>query len=197
MSLKFCSKCGNKLEPEASFCDSCGAEVTSKTGIPDEISPKIKQIAQEPKGKQESVIYAELLTRVIALIFDSIIIGLIGSFFTWILITPFFLINFFDPLAAWWFTFPFDWLTGFLYHWLMETHNNGQTLGKMALNIRTVDEKTLGQANSRNLALSNLFKSSPFLVLDFIIGVFKNPQDPKKRKRIMQNISETVVVLSR
>ena len=197
MSLKFCPKCGNKLEPETSFCDSCGADIRSKTGVPDEISPKIKQIAQEPKVKSEPVIYAEFLTRVIALIFDSIIIGMIGSFFTWIIINPWFPVNFFDPFGGWWFTFPFDWLTGFLYHWLMETHNNGQTLGKMALNIRTVDEKTLGKANSRNLALNNLFKSSPFLILDFIMGVVKNPKDPKKRKRIMQNISETVVVLSR
>ena len=197
MSLKFCPKCGNKLEPETSFCDSCGADIRSKTGVPDEISPKIKQIAQEPKVKPEQVIYAELVTRVIALIFDSILIGMIGSFFTWIIINPWFPTNFFDPLGAWWFTFPFDWLTGFLYHWLMETHNNGQTLGKMALNIRTVDEKTLGQATSGNLALSNLFKSSPFLVLDFIIGWTKNSRDPKKRKRFMQNISKTVVVLSR
>jgi len=197
MSVKFCPKCGNKLEPETSFCDSCGADIRSKTGIPDETSPKIKQTAQEPKTKQESVIYAELLTRIIALIFDSIIIGLIGSFFTWIIINPFIFVTLFDPLGAWWFTFPFDWLIGFLYHWLMETHNNGQTLGKMALKIRTVDEKTLGQATSGNLALSNLFKSSPFLILDFIIGVYKNPNDPKKRKRFMQNISETVVVLSR
>jgi len=198
MSLKFCPKCGNKVEPGSTYCESCGAEVTSKTRIPDEITPKIKQIAQEPKVKSESVIYAEFLTRIIALIFDSIIIGMIGSFFTWIIINPWFPVNFFDPFAGWWFTFPFDWLTGFLYHWLMETHNNGQTLGKMALNIRTVDEKTLGKANSRNLALNNLFKSSPFLILDFIMGVVKNPKvDPKKRKRIMQNISETVVVLSR
>ncbi|MHA1985321.1 MAG: RDD family protein [Promethearchaeota archaeon] len=197
MSLKFCPKCGNKVEPGSSYCESCGAEVISITGIPDESLPKIKNAAQEPKVKQETVIYAEFLTRVIALIFDSIIIGMIGSFFTWMIINPWFRVNFFDPFGGWWFTFPFDWLAGFLYHWLMETHNNGQTLGKMALKIRTVDENTLGQANSRNLALNNLFKSSPFLILDFIIGVVKNPKDPKKRIRIMQNNSETVVILVR
>jgi len=143
------------------------------------------------------VIYAYSLKRLIAIIFDTIIIGLIGSSFTWFLINPWFAVNFFDPFAGWWFTFPFDWLVGFLYHWLLETHNNGQTLGKMALNIRTVDEKTLGQANSRNLAISNIFKSSPFLILDLIIGLLKNSGDPKKRIRIMQNVSETVVILSK
>ncbi len=197
MSLKFCPKCGNKLEPDISFCNTCGADLKIRTESSEIASPGLTKIVQEPKLNPEIVIYADFLKRIIAIIFDSIIIGLIGSSFTWILINPWFPGNFFDPLGRWWFTFPFDWLIGFLYHWLLETHNNGQTLGKMALNIRTVDEKTLGQANSGNLAISNIFKSSPFLILDFIIGVLKNSGDPKKRIRIMQNISETVVILSR
>ncbi|MHA1931236.1 MAG: RDD family protein [Promethearchaeota archaeon] len=196
MSLNFCPKCGNKLEPEASFCDSCGAKINIRTEIPEKSSPGLAQPTQELKTKPETVIYADILKRVIALIFDSIIIGLIGSVFTWILINPWFPVNFFDPFGGWWFTFPFDWLVGFLYHWLSEANNNGQTLGKMALHIRTVDEKTLGQASSGNLALSNLFKSSPFLILDFILGMLKNSGDPKKRLRIMQNVSETVVILT-
>ena len=197
MSLKFCPKCGNKLEPDASFCDTCGAELGIKTETSNAITPGLTQTTQEPKTKPETVIYADFLKRLIAIIIDSLIIGLIGSTFTWILINPWFAVNFLDPFGGWWFTFPFDWLVGFLYHWLLETHNNGQTVGKMALNIRTVDEKTLGQAKSGNLAISNIFKSSPFLILDFIIGVFKNPGDPKKRIRFMQNVSETVVILSK
>ncbi|MBY8984272.1 MAG: RDD family protein [Candidatus Lokiarchaeota archaeon] len=196
MSLKFCPKCGNELESGSSFCDSCGADLGTKTETPAAISPGVTT-TQEPKVKPETVYYPDFLKRVIALIFDSIIIGLIGSAFTWILINPSFPVNFFDPFGRWWFTFPFDWLIGFLYHWGMEAHNNGQTLGKMALNLRTVDEKTLGQASSSNLALNNLFKSSPFLILDVIIGMVKNSGDPKKRYRIMQNVSETVVIFSK
>ncbi|MHA2180589.1 MAG: RDD family protein [Promethearchaeota archaeon] len=197
MSLKFCPKCGNKLEPDTSFCDSCGANLKVTKEVPTESSPRLTQSAQQLKNKPETVIYADILKRLIAIIFDSIIIGLIGSVFTWILINPWAPVDFFDPIGRWWFTFPFDWLVGFLYHWLSETNNNGQTLGKMAVHIRTVDEKTLGQANSRNLALSNIFKSSPFLILDLIIGYYSNIRDPKKRIRIMQNISKTVVILSR
>lgn len=197
MSSKFCPKCGNKLEPEASYCDACGANLIDKTEASEPESLELTITGQEPKMKSGSVIYANLLKRLIAIIFDSIIIGLIGSFFTSILINPWFPVNFFDPIGGWWFTFPFDWLAGFLYHWLLETHNNGQTIGKMAMSIRTVDEKTLGPANSKKLALSNIFKSSPFLILDLIIGVLKNTGDPKKRIRIMQNVSETVVILSR
>ena len=202
MALKFCPKCGNELEPEASFCNTCGADlrVKSETPVvnsPVASSPELKQTAQKPDFRTESVIYADFLKRVIAIFFDSIIIGLIGSAFSWIIVNPLFPINFFDPFGAWWFTFPFDFLIGFLYHWLLETRNNGQTLGKMAMNIRTVDEKTLGQASSRNLAINNIFKGSGFLILDFFIGVFRNSGDSKKRIRIMQNISETVVILTR
>jgi uncharacterized RDD family membrane protein YckC len=196
MSLKFCPKCGNKLEPDASFCERCGTDLRVRTEMSDIQSPALTETAQKPKFKQEALIYAPFLKRIIAIIFDSIFIGLIGSAFSWFVVNPWFPINFFDPFGAWWFTFPFDWLVGFLYHWLMESQNNGQTIGKMALNIRTVDENTLKQADSRNLALNNIFKSSPFLILDFLIGVFKNSGDPKKRIRIMQNISETVVILT-
>ena len=197
MSLKFCPKCGNKLESGSSFCDSCGAGLGTRTEIPAAISPGLTQTAQEPKAKPEIMYYPDFLKRVIAIIFDSIIIGLIGSVFSLFLITPYYRVNMFDPFGAWWFTFPFDWLIGFLYHWLMESKNNGQTLGKMALNIRTVDEKTLGQASSSNLALNNIFKSSPFLILDLIIGYLKNSGDPTKRYRIMQNVSETVVIFKK
>lgn len=197
MSLKFCPKCGNKLELEASFCETCGADLKIGTESSEPTLPRLTETAQKPKAKPQTVIYADFLKRIIAIFFDTIIIGLIGSSFTWFLINPWAPVNFFDPFGQWWFTFPFDWLIGFLYHWLLETHNNGQTLGKMALNIRTVDEKTLGQANSKNLAISNIFKSSPFLILDLLIGWAKNSGDPKKRIRIMQNVSETVVILSK
>ena len=197
MSLKFCPKCGNELESGSSFCDSCGANLGTRTETPDTISPGLAQTTQEPKAKPETIYYPDFLKRVIAWIFDSIFIGIIGSIFSLLLINPWYRVNMFDPFGAWWFTFPFDWLIGFLYHWLMESKNNGQTLGKMALNIRTVDEKTLGQASSSNLALNNLFKSSPFLILDFIFGMVKNSGDPKKRYRIMQNVSETVVIFNK
>lgn len=197
MSLKFCPKCGNKLEPEVFFCETCGADLKNRIVSSRLASPGLQKTVQEPKVKPKTVIYADLLKRLISIIIDSIIIGLISSSVTWFLINPWFPVNIFDPFGGWWFTFSFDWLVGFLYHWLLETQNNGQTIGKMILNIRTVDEKTLGQANWGNLAMNNIFKSSPFLILDFIIGVLKNSDDPKKRIRFMQNVSETVVILSK
>ncbi|MFX1420005.1 MAG: RDD family protein [Promethearchaeota archaeon] len=198
MSLKFCPKCGGKLDPDAVFCPACGADLKvrkeSKT-IVDYEAPKTKVKSQT---QTESVQYADFVIRLIALIIDSIIIGIMGSILSLIIFAFWIPFNIFDPFGGWWtVSFPFDWLIGFLYHWLLEAYNNGQTLGKMALKIRTVDENTLKTTKPGNYAINNIFKSSPFLILDLIIGVLKNSGDPQNRLRIMQNVSETVVISHR
>ena len=188
MALKYCPKCGNELEPDAAFCEACGANLKERTEQAETSTPT-------HKIETEGVIYAPSLKRIIAFILDSIIIGLIGSAFSWLLINPWYGLNFFDPVRAWWFTMPFDFLIGFLYHWGLEAHNNGQTLGKMALSIRTVDEHTLQLASPSNYAINNIFKGSALIIIDFLIGISKNSGDPKNRIRVMQNISETVVIM--
>ena len=181
MSIKFCPKCGNELEPNATFCPFCGTDLGVKEG----------SIKTEPI----SVEYAGFWSRLVALIIDSIIISIIGSSLSFIIFVSWIPFNIFDPLGGWWFvSFPFDWMLGFLYYWGLEVGKDGQTVGKMAMKIRTVDEKTLGGATTRNYAINNIFKSSPFLIFDFLIGIIKNSGDPKQRIRIMQNISETVVI---
>ena len=197
MSLKFCPKCGNKLEPDASFCNTCGADVkVRETTVQISTTQTIKS-SQTPLAQPETVIYANFLKRLIALFFDSIIIGAIGSVFSWFLFASWLPINILDPLGGFWYSVPFDFIFGFLYHWGLETYNKGQTLGKMALNIRTVDEKTLKLASSSHYAVNNLLKGSPLLILDFLIGYLKNSGDPKNRIRILQNVSETVVIFTK
>ncbi|MFX1380350.1 MAG: RDD family protein [Promethearchaeota archaeon] len=181
LSSKFCPKCGNELEPSATFCPSCGTN--------------LKDSSTKLKINQENIEFAGFGTRLVALIIDSIIIGLIGSSLSFIVFISWIPFNIFDPLGGWWYvSFPFDWMLGFLYHWGMETYNKGQTVGKIAMKIRTVEEKTLNLATAKNYAINNIFKSSPFLLLDFLIGIIKNSGDPKRRIRIMQNASETVVI---
>lgn len=193
MSLKFCPTCGSELEPNAMYCTSCGADLSTRKEVSETVSEKKTQPAV--KIGQEGVEYADFFPRLFALILDGIIIGIIGSSLSWIFFVPWIPFNIFDPFGGWWYvSFPFDWLIGFLYSWLLEAKNNGQTVGKMALKIRTVDEKTLDTATTSNYAINNLLKPSAFLLLDFIIGVFKNSGDPKKRLRIMQNASDTVVI---
>jgi uncharacterized RDD family membrane protein YckC len=200
LSLKFCPKCGSELELEASFCYSCGEDL----GIKDKYSESRQDTTvimpiSKPQISSTTVEYGSFVNRLIALIVDSIIIGGIGTLLSLVLFMSWIPFNIFNPFESgfWTLSFPFDWFIGFLYHWLMESYNNGQTVGKKLLKLRTVDEKTLGNASLRKYAINNIFKSSPFLILDLIVGVLKNSDDPKNRLRIMQKTSETVVIVSK
>ncbi|MFW9824452.1 MAG: zinc-ribbon domain-containing protein, partial [Candidatus Thorarchaeota archaeon] len=108
MSLKYCPKCGNKLDPDASFCDSCGANLEKRIEANDAKSPDSTQTVQDAKIQQKSVRYADSLKRIIAAIFDGIFILLIGSAFNWLVINPWIPVNILDPLVFLTFTFPIN-----------------------------------------------------------------------------------------
>jgi uncharacterized RDD family membrane protein YckC len=199
VSLKFCPKCGKRLEPDSQFCDTCGADLTSRIEV-SEVTPAVKTEVPQKQPVQtaekvvpSSVVYGDFWPRFGAIIIDWIIISIISWVISFLIFLPFF---FYNPFAfrRWWFTFPFNWLIGFLYFWLLETYNDGQTLGKAVLNLRTVDEKTFGPTTPEKYAINNLLRSGGFLIIDFIIGIIKNSGEPEKRLRIMQNASETVVI---
>lgn len=200
MSLKFCPKCGNELEPFATFCHSCGENLGTRQEYSDlRQDTAVLMPTPKPQISSTTVEYGTFVNRLIAFIVDSIIIGGIGTLLSLVLFVSWIPFNIFNPFESgfWTLSFPFDWFIGFLYHWLMESYNNGQTVGKKLLKLRTVDEKTLGNALLSKYAINNIFKSSPFLILDLIIGVLKNSEDPKNRLRIMQKTSETVVIVSK
>jgi len=199
LSLKFCPKCGVKLEePDSIYCVSCGANLGTRKNAAETTSYETvpEKKAQQAKIASETVDYGDFWPRLVALIIDGIIIGIIGSVLSLIIFVTWIPFNIFNPLGGGWWTvsFPFDWLIGFIYSWALETNNNGQTVGKMAMHLRTVDEHTFGQASSGHYAINNLLKPSGLLILDLILGFLKNSGDPKKRYRIMQNVSETVVI---
>jgi len=197
LSLKFCPTCGKELEENAKFCNSCGADLSSPVKISNtapvqsEHSAKTKAGVKQPSG---GVVYADLLPRLGAIIIDVLIIGSIGSFIT-LFSFGFSLLNLWGTFqSSWWQTTLIDYLIGFIYFWALESFNRGQTLGKMALKLRTVDSATLQVADPGKNAINNLAKASPLLILDLIIGILSNSGDHTKRLRILQNLSETVVV---
>ena len=195
--LNYCPQCGNKLKPDSSLCEICGVDLKLRQKTAKSRAYPNNEDSQELKFQREEAIYADLLKRILAFFLDTIIIGIAGSGLSWLLFLPWVpQFNIFNPLGSWWIIIPFDWLVGFLYYWLLEAKNRGQTLGKMALNIRTVDEKTLKPSTTRNYAINNLLKGSPFLIIDLIFGFLKNSEDQKKRIRVMQNFSKTVVVIN-
>ncbi|MFX0083033.1 MAG: RDD family protein [Candidatus Hodarchaeota archaeon] len=187
MALKFCPKCGNELESDASFCDACGADLREKRKAVEASQPVISEPTQKPIVSSETVIYADFLPRFFAVIIDGIIIAIISG----IIFLPFE----FHLLRMFWQSFLTNYVIAFLYYFLLEAFNDGQTLGKAALKLRTVDEKTLKPSTTDKYALNNLLKAGSFLFLiDFIIGILMNSGDPQKRLRLMQNVSETVVI---
>lgn len=141
--------------------------------------------------------HADVLFRFVAWIIDIILIFIISNIiFSFIRpIENFWTIPFsyIDP-PFWWIANSIQFAIGFLYYWLLESFNNGQTLGKMALKLRTVNENTLQVASSKSYALNNVFKGSVLLVIDVLIGFFTSYDNEKKKIRIMQNISKTIVI---
>ena len=197
MVLKFCPKCGGKLEENADYCNYCGEDLKERKVMQKtqpSITPQIPQksvisapISQEiskvEKKEMTGEVYASFLPRFAACLIDVIILGSACFFYLLFLypIGPIVLIG--VPLIT------------FFYFWLLEVLNKGQSIGKIALKLRTVDAKTLEPSKPVFYLVNNLLKSIPLLfLLDLIIGLFANINDPKKRRRIMQNASKTVVI---
>ncbi len=196
MSLKFCPKCGSEiLEPDSRYCVSCGADLGSRKEVveaaPYETVPEKK--AQAAKISPEGVEYGSFWPRLVAIIIDGIIISIIGSSISWV-INPF---NILNPwgIAFNWLNNLISYVIGFVYFWGLDSYNNGQTLGKMAMKLRTVDANTFLVADPGKNAINSLAKPSGFLILDFIIGLIVNSGDPQKRYRILQSISDTAVIV--
>lgn len=83
---------------------------------------------------------------------------------------------------------------GFSYFWLFESYNNGQTIGKWIFKIQTVDGNTLKPTSRKRYAINNLVRGTPLFLLDLIIGLLKNSEDPDRRIRLSQEFSKTIVI---
>ncbi|MBD3215126.1 MAG: zinc-ribbon domain-containing protein [Candidatus Lokiarchaeota archaeon] len=194
--LKYCPKCGSEIEdPDQKFCKTCGADLKARES---QESPSPMRIERkvEPAVKLQPE-YGGFWERFAAFIIDFIILRIISEIILSLINLPLLLV---DPVgylldARQIFNRNlFDWGIGFLYFWILEAYNQGQTLGKMALHLRTVDEDTLEVAKPVNYAVNNLAKPSLFLILDLIIGFLVSEGDLKNRFRVLQDLSHTVVI---
>ena len=183
MSLKFCPSCGEKLEEDSKFCVSCGSDLKTHLETPGSIPAQTISAKKTQTVTPEGVVYADFWPRLVAIIIDGLIIGAIGSSISWA-IDPF---NILDPwgIAFNWLNNLISYVIGFIYFWGLESFNTGQTLGKMAMKLRTVDANTFQVAEPGKNAINCLAKPSGFLILDLIIGLISNSGDPQKRIRIL------------
>jgi len=189
----FCPSCGSKTNPNSEFCEACGLELFLNKHKDDKTqeSNTNQDNSEVKRSSYKSKKYASDSDRLFAYFIDGILFSAIGSLFGLI-----FGISWkFDLVSSMWNnTWPVITVS-FLYLFLLEYLNNGQTVGKMILNIQTVDENTFGKITSKQAALHTIGKL--FLPLDIIIGLIsrdKSESDMEKNQvRFTQKFSHTSV----
>lgn len=192
-SIKYCPRCGNEVKKEGNKilpeeCENCGLNFDNR-------NDQIHEL--ETQKQHKDVVYADIFQRVAAFFLDSLVI----SFLTWIVISlvhiPFIIpgpIAFYSSFYYFWIAMFFNWVLGFFYCSLLEIYNNGQTLGKRVLHLRTLDDKSLKVATPEQYAITNILKTSPFLLIDFIVGFLISERESNKILRYLQYLSKTVVI---
>ena len=182
MVLKYCPTCGSEIELDGKFCNSCGADLGERKPI-EAKEPQNSQVKTESATNTDSskVIYANFGERLVAWLIDFVLVAVIS------------IILF--SIGEWFFAIIIGYVLALLYFWLLEAFNNGQTVGKMAMKLRTVNEKTLEVGEPLDYLINNILKSNiGLLIIDVIVGLISNSEDPKNRIRIMQDASNTVVI---
>jgi len=175
--LNYCPKCGSKLDEIVDHCKNCGYDLLER-----------KNIQVTAANTQKSHIeYADFLQRAFAWFIDIIIVIIITSPLSLFL-------NFGSLLLL---TNVYNFAIGFMYFWLLETFNSGQTLGKVILKIRSVNDENYEVTDPIMYAINNLTKASGFLILDIIFGIlfyFSEQDSNRNTLRLTQHLAHIVVI---
>ena len=173
--MPYCTKCGNELPENSKYCPVCGTTV-----IVEEVSTAA---ATAETSGLKLAFWGE---RFVAWLIDVIIIGVVV-----------FILGTFSLSFTWWsgwpswipfFNFGLDGILGFLY-WLFMDGVYGQSFGKMIMRLKVtrLDNK---QMNIGAAALESLGKAF-LLPLDCLLGWILYP---KRRQRVFNYLSETIVI---
>ena len=183
--MPYCRKCGNELTEEAKYCPVCGTPVST------EETPAAPAVSPEPTVTEAPVAAGLKLAfwgeRFLAWLIDLIIIGVavfILGLFNWLggLAVP-----------GWpgWLPFFNLNLGGVLYflYWMLMDGAYGQSFGKMVMRLKVtrLDGSKVGMGYAAIESVGKAF----LLPLDVLIGwIFY----PKRRQRLFNYLSETIVV---
>jgi uncharacterized RDD family membrane protein YckC len=174
MGLNYCPKCGGEIDQATMECRECGLDLSDRKN-------------DQSSSVFNPDIYANLTIRALGWFIDMIIVLA--------LVIPLSVYVNFGLLYIYSNVYLFT--IGFFYFFLLDVLNKGQTIGKIILKIKTVDDVTLKQASIIKLFINNITKATPFVIIDFVFGVLikVNSQGIKRFKyRITQNLSETSVI---
>ena len=200
-----CAECGNPTSPAARFCESCGAPlVRGGTPSPRTIPPP--QPAQDAtpyrpqfgypgyRPPNAATLYEGVAIRFVAILIDTIIIGVISS----ILTAPLFALSLtrlatraivFGPGVG--LRILIILVVYFLYFTLLEGHN-GQTVGKMAVNIKVVKEADGSPIDYGEAAVRTILRIIDGLFAYLIGAILIWSSDEKQR--LGDRVARTVVV---
>ena len=181
--MPYCNKCGNELPEGAKYCPVCGTSVSAEEAPAASIEQTASTVSDVSGLKL--AFWGE---RFVAWLIDAIIIGMVVA-----------ILGVFSLIAGvtWWSGWP-SWLPffnfnlgGVIYfvYWMLMDGLYGQSFGKMAMRLK-VTRLNGGQINMGAAALESVGKAF-LLPLDCLLGWLLYP---KRRQRIFNYISETIVV---
>ncbi|MCW4005946.1 MAG: RDD family protein [Candidatus Bathyarchaeota archaeon] len=181
IEVVYCEKCGNPVPDDSLFCPSCGAPVAQGSRV------------NYGASAVSDLRLANWFERFVAWIIDVLVINVFLAILSAIIyFNPFVLSN--SNWLPFWGWIPFVSFGGtsvasFLYWTLIESANNGRSIGKTAMRLRVV--QTNGRpARIDQIAISSIGKSF-LLIIDFIIGLILYP---RKHQRVFNHISQTIVI---
>lgn len=183
-----CSNCGAINEGDSNYCSQCGEIVLrSKESV------SKKEYSWEAVDRPKDVlVVADWGQRFWAILIDWIIIGFVVQALQAVL---FFGFNSWAVFDGFFFTFGPTSLVLFIYTLLMEYYYDGQTLGRMALNIKQVSEVSGAKPEMNQLVISAIGRAF-FLPIDVIIGMISEDDNviPQMKQRLTQKWAKTAVV---
>ena len=177
MNMGFCQYCGKPLADNASFCPACGKPVAA-TGA----SPSLGQPQAPIAGMPRNI--ASEGDRIVAIILDSIIVGL----FSLVIFIPLLIAG----IAIGGFAFgPFSFLFGpsILIYWLLWLlyftyfeSTTGQTFGKQIMKIKVVDETTMQHLDFGRAFVRSILRIIDWLPFFYLIGFILIVTNDKKQR---------------
>jgi uncharacterized RDD family membrane protein YckC len=176
--MPYCKKCGNELPEGAKYCPVCGTPVTMEAA-PTPVTPA----APQPSVLKLALWGERFIAWLIDVIIIGVAVGILGLFSL--------LAGLAIPGWPGWLPFFNFNLGGVLYflYWMFMEGSYGQSFGKMIMRIKItrLDGSQIGMGPA---ALESLGKAF-LLPLDCLLGWILYP---KRRQRIFNYISETIVI---